>query len=376
MSDPDESDQSHSQLRAITTATPLYRDRYPILIRPCEDRSSSSDDTGVYFIFKPRGSRPHTSGNRHGKALRTPRIVLDIHLHRVKEFRQSAVTRSTQESRDNAWVKLQILRESTGSLANIRRSLRNSMESLGAALRSLEQLVATNRLQESVENSFKFSLSKCQLDMDVFLKKAGGGISATINMMFAAHWESNRPAAYYYCNTQYYALAAMHSRIQQLPPVLGYTWEGGNTTRIAPEIDTSSRAPLKKSTTRWPASRAETSAYDRDNVHHSDDLCALGFASSRNLPSRQRAVSMQDLPASSAGRPPATASASRTSSQAERPSYSNTTPAPGLRFIRRFLVSKARERSAYGPGQCLLLFYNAQSGRASSMTQICQLAEE
>jgi hypothetical protein len=48
------------------------------------------------------------------------------------------------------------------------------MESLGAALRSLEQLVATNRSQESVEISFKFSLSKCQLDMDVFLKKAGG----------------------------------------------------------------------------------------------------------------------------------------------------------------------------------------------------------
>jgi hypothetical protein len=30
----------------------------------------------------------------------------------------------------------------------------------------------------------------------------------------------------------YHTLAAMHSRIQQLPPVLRYTWEGGNTHKV------------------------------------------------------------------------------------------------------------------------------------------------
>ncbi|KAJ7643329.1 hypothetical protein DFH06DRAFT_597509 [Mycena polygramma] len=174
-----------------------------------------------------------------------------------------------------AWSIARVLRESTGSSAEY-QALIAELESLGTALKSLEQFVATNRLQESVENACRFALSKCQADMAAFLKKVegyqrslkkgGSGNSvhdswrkigwglfkkeeialirkqladqkATISMMLALSHCTSLERVEKTATQQQATLAAIHLSIKQLPRTLGYTWEGGNTHKVVWFID-------------------------------------------------------------------------------------------------------------------------------------------
>ncbi|KAJ7626297.1 hypothetical protein DFH06DRAFT_737465 [Mycena polygramma] len=174
-----------------------------------------------------------------------------------------------------AWSIARVLRESTGSSAEY-QALIAELESLGTALKSLEQFVTTNRLQESVENACRFALSKCQSDMTAFLKKVegyqrslkkgGSGNSvrdswrkigwglfkkeeivlirkqladqkATISMMLGLSHCTSLERVEKAATQQQVTLAAIHFSIKQLPRTLGYTWEGGNTHKVVWFID-------------------------------------------------------------------------------------------------------------------------------------------
>ncbi|KAJ7089767.1 hypothetical protein B0H15DRAFT_271130 [Mycena belliarum] len=177
-----------------------------------------------------------------------------------------------------AWTIAKILRESTGSSTEY-QDLVAELESLGTALQSLDQIVsgpAPIKLQYSVENAVKFSLSKCQILMAGFLKKVegyqhclkkGGSGNAvrdswrkigwglfkkdeikmlkmqlmdqktTINMLLALSHCTALERVETAARHQQITLTAMQCSMQQLPRALGHTWEGGNAHQVVWFID-------------------------------------------------------------------------------------------------------------------------------------------
>ncbi|KAJ7173607.1 hypothetical protein C8R46DRAFT_893040 [Mycena filopes] len=186
-----------------------------------------------------------------------------------------------------AWSIARILRESTGASAEY-QALIAELESLGSALQTLNQFVSNpgpTKLQDSVENALRFSLSRCQTLMAAFLKKIGGyqrslkkggsgngmrdswrkigwGLlqkdeiallkgqlmeqKATIGMMLTFSHCTTLERVEKIAKQQQLTLSAMHCSIQQLPRALGYTWEsGGNTHKVVWFVDAvGSKVPI------------------------------------------------------------------------------------------------------------------------------------